>query len=141
MRAVLDRVPPDRSSLGTVPSENAADARVTRLEATVAALVHRVEQLERAHAPHAGHDDESFLATIRAHVGARVFTARALRRHARLHPALAATLAHSTTAQVGLRLRRMAGRTVGAYRLQRVKRDNRGTWWVVKIASDLHPTP
>jgi hypothetical protein len=119
----------------TAPTLADMVARVERLERTVAALVARVERLIAA----AALDDAAWLAVIALHVGGHVFTARALLRHSKLHPALADALGPVSPHALGLRFRRLAGRPCGGYLLQCVKRTGgRRYWSVVPITTDRH---
>jgi len=103
----------------------AALARIAHLEAQVAAL----QRPRLVDDPEA---DAALLAVIAARVEGRVFSAKELLAHAQLHADLRDALgAITTTRQIGTRLRRLSGRRCGAFRLQRVGRDDRGSVWSV----------
>jgi hypothetical protein len=111
--------------------------RATALHDTVTrteyeALLLRIEALEAQRIRR--RDDRADGLAIATAVQGRVFSAGELLAHTTVNRDLAQALRGLTTPrQVGKRLRRLAGRDLGGFVLQRVGSDRDGTLWAVQV--------
>ena len=106
--------------------------------AALTALTDRVRQLERQH--HRGRldpaADQRLLSAIAASVGAAVFSAADLVRHARHDHELRRAINGASPRQIGKVLRRLYAHPSGAYRAERIGRDGNGSLWLVRASGD-----
>jgi hypothetical protein len=111
-------------------SPDPIEARFCSLERHVAELESRLTAVEPL-------TDAEFLKAVATSVKGRVFNTLELRRHARVDSDLRRALGTHTNLQLGKKLERLAGRPIGGFVLQRIKRDETGVLWAVGLA-DLH---
>jgi hypothetical protein len=99
------------------------------LEQRVAALETDVARLTAALAQLAGLDDGAWLAIVGASVRGHVFSVKELRAHRVVDRELRRALAGMSAKAIGARLRRLAGRNIDGWIVQRVDRVGDGCIW------------
>jgi hypothetical protein len=112
---------------GDTPTATLAQ-RIADLEQQLAAL--RREQRDRA--------DAEFVAALAKYHGRAIFSAEDVIAHAAVDPDLREVIPPETRAMsLGQRLKRLAGRRIGAFTLWRCDgRDGRGCIWEIEIHDD-----
>jgi hypothetical protein len=85
-------------------------------------------------------DAVRFLSAVAGSVKGCAFTVAMLLAQASVDLELRDAVGTLTCRQLGKRLRSCAGRWVGGYRVERVKREGSGTLWIVQVR-DLHTHP
>jgi hypothetical protein len=118
---------------GTLADVVDAD-RVARLEAAIESLSARVARLE---AERDAGDAEAFLRRLFRTTAGESFNVESLRARAPIDPTVRGYFVHGAST-LAYRLRALAGRQCGAFHLERIGRDNRGTIWIVHMTDDLH---
>lgn len=97
--------------------------------ATLEAVVHTLRSPQAEPAP-----DAHFLSIVARATGGRVFSTAELRQHAAVDPPLATVLRpYGSNRRLGLYLRSLVGRRLGAFELQHVSRDEHGRLWTVVL--------
>ena len=99
----------------------------------IAALEARVAVLERLARDRAANriDDARMVAALALYFGSSIFSAKDVR--AARDEELRAIVAGRSTHAIGLRLRKVCGRVIDGYRLDRVTRNESGTVWAIHV--------
>lgn len=102
---------------------------LAQLEREIHALRERVAALESRRPSR--ESDERLIAALASTVGARVFCAASVARTR--DGELRAAIGARDVRRIGLWLRRLRGRPIAGYQLERITRDGRGTWWTLRV--------
>jgi hypothetical protein len=107
-------------------------ARVAQLEIQVAQIR---ALLEAGRGPRDPAADSALLSALAAALGQAAFSTADVLALAASHPELAAVLDGRDGRRLGARLKRLRGRTIDGYVVERVGRDGAGALWCISVAS------
>jgi hypothetical protein len=130
------------AAVSALASDDRVDAAAfAALRREVGRLARRVARLERQQAARDDVADVAFLQLLARSTAGSAFSVAELRDHAAVDADLADQIRGASNKALGKRLRSLAGRRCGAFRLERIGRDGRGYIWIVQVVDDLHDTP